>query len=110
MRISVTDRSNLRCVYCMPADGMEFEPDENILSLDEITEVVRVLAEMGVKRLRLTADGNIKPCLYWSDEFIVRKCIGDDEAVREIFFRALSIKPRNHEMAKAFVNRNASRW
>lgn len=54
LRISVTDRCNLRCVYCMPADGMEFEPDENILSLNEITEVVRVLAEMGVKKVRLT--------------------------------------------------------
>lgn len=306
LRISVTDRCNLRCVYCMPAEGMEFEPDENILSFEEITEVVRVLAEMGVKkvrltggeplvrkgienlvrslsaipgiedialttngiflarkattlkeagvnrvnisldtlkadrfslitrggdvqrvldsiaacqqvgidpiklnvvlmkginddeiddflrltidsslqvrfieympighndmrwkqsylplsavlerceqmewkveesknvrgngpaqtfriagakgsfglihpvsdhfcetcnRLRLTADGNIKPCLYWSDEFNVRKHIGNDEAVRELFFRALRIKPRNHEMAKALVGEGQS--
>lgn len=306
LRISVTDRCNLRCVYCMPADGMEFEPDDKILSFHEITEVVRVLAEMGVKkvrltggeplvrkgiehlvsaissipgiedialttngiflakkaevlkaaglnrvnisldtlkadrfslitrggnvhrvldsiaaceqvgidpiklnvvlmkeinddeitdflrltinsrlqvrfieympighndmrwkqsylplttvlerchhlgwkvnesqevrgngpaqtfriegakgsfglihpvsdhfcetcnRLRLTADGNIKPCLYWADEFNVRKYIGNDEAVRELFFRALSIKPRNHEMAKALVGESQS--
>jgi cyclic pyranopterin phosphate synthase len=306
LRISVTDRCNLRCVYCMPADGMEFEPAENILSFHEITEVVRVLAEMGVKkvrltggeplvrkgleeliesvagipgiedialttngiflakkakklkeaglkrinisldtlrperfslitrggdvnrvldsiaacqqvgiqpiklnvvlmkginddeiadflrltidgalqvrfieympighndtrwkqsylplstvldrckemdwkvaethdgrgngpaqtfriagakgsfglihpvsehfcetcnRLRLTADGNIKPCLYWSDEFNVRKCIGDDEAVRQLFFKALSIKPQNHEMALALAGESQS--
>lgn len=306
LRISVTDRCNLRCVYCMPEDGMEFEPDEKILSFHEITEVVGVLAEMGVKkvrltggeplvrkgiedlisgisaipgiedialttngiflarkaaklkaaglnrvnisldtlkadrfsfitrgghvervldsiaacqqegidpiklnvvlmkginddeiedflrltidshlqvrfieympighndirwkqsylplstvlercqqmgwkvdeshaecgngpaqtfringgkgsfglihpvsdhfcetcnRLRLTADGNIKPCLYWSDEFNVRKCIGNDEAVRELFFKALRIKPRNHEMAKALDDESQS--
>ncbi|MGF9824487.1 GTP 3',8-cyclase MoaA [Brevibacillus agri] len=306
LRLSVTDRCNLRCVYCMPADGMEFEPDENILSIYEITEVVRVLAEMGVKkvrltggeplvrkgieelvaaiaetpgiedialttngiflakkaaklkaaglkrvnisldtlkadrfslitrggdvqrvldsiaacqqagiwpiklnvvlmkginddeiedflrltldgavqvrfieympighndmrwkqsylplstvlerckqlgweteeshdvrgngpaqtfritgakgsfglihpvsdhfcetcnRLRLTADGNIKPCLYWADEFNVRKHIGDDEAIRQLFFKALSIKPMNHEMAKALADESQS--
>lgn len=55
-------------------------------------------------RLRLTADGNIKPCLYWSDEFNVRKYIGDDEAVENLFFRALDIKPQNHEMAQVLLN------
>lgn len=54
LRISVTDRCNLRCVYCMPEEGMEFEPDENILTFDEIAAVVRVLAARGVKKLRLT--------------------------------------------------------
>ncbi|MBO9606590.1 MAG: GTP 3',8-cyclase MoaA [Paenibacillaceae bacterium] len=55
-------------------------------------------------RLRLTADGNIKPCLYWSDEFNVRRYIGDDRAVEEMFFRALDIKPQNHEMAQALAS------
>ncbi|WP_010496940.1 GTP 3',8-cyclase MoaA [Paenibacillus elgii] len=52
-------------------------------------------------RLRLTADGSIKPCLYWSDEFNVRKSIGNDDAIRELFLKALHLKPQNHEMAKA---------
>jgi cyclic pyranopterin phosphate synthase len=51
-------------------------------------------------RLRLTADGNIKPCLAWLEEFQVRKVIGDDEAVRRLFLQALSSKPENHEMFK----------
>lgn len=59
-------------------------------------------------RLRLTADGNIKPCLYWSDEFNVRKYIGDDAAVEDLFFRALDIKPQNHEMAQALMNEDQS--
>lgn len=54
VRISVTDRCNLRCVYCMPAEGMEFIPGEHLLTFDEITEVVRVLAELGVTKVRLT--------------------------------------------------------
>lgn len=54
LRISVTDKCNLRCVYCMPEEGMEFEPEENHLSFPEIAEVVRVLAGSGLKRIRLT--------------------------------------------------------
>lgn len=54
LRISVTDRCNLRCVYCMPEEGMEFEPSENILTFHEITEFVRVSAGMGIRKIRLT--------------------------------------------------------
>ncbi|WP_374016135.1 radical SAM protein [Paenibacillus thiaminolyticus] len=54
LRISVTDRCNLRCIYCMPEEGLEFEPSAHILSYEEIAEVVRVLAGMGVRKLRLT--------------------------------------------------------
>ncbi|NEW09841.1 GTP 3',8-cyclase MoaA [Paenibacillus sp. SYP-B3998] len=59
-------------------------------------------------RLRITADGNVKPCLYWSDEFNVRKYIGDDTAVEDLFFRALDIKPQNHEMAQALLDQEQS--
>jgi cyclic pyranopterin phosphate synthase len=59
-------------------------------------------------RLRLTADGNIKPCLYWTDEFNVRKAIGDDEAIERLFYRALDIKPENHEMAQALAKAEQS--
>lgn len=54
IRISVTDRCNLRCVYCMPEDGMEFEPEENLLTNFEIRDVVGVLAGMGIRKVRLT--------------------------------------------------------
>ncbi len=59
-------------------------------------------------RLRLTADGNIKPCLYWSDEFNVRRYIGNDQALAEMFFRALDVKPESHEMAKALLSEQQS--
>jgi cyclic pyranopterin phosphate synthase len=54
LRISVTDRCNIRCVYCMPNEDVQFRPREEILSFEEITRFVRVVAKMGVNRLRLT--------------------------------------------------------
>lgn len=54
LRISVTDRCNLRCVYCMPAEGMVFQPHEEIMTFEEIVEVVSALAPMGLRKLRIT--------------------------------------------------------
>lgn len=54
LRISVTDRCNLRCVYCMPEVGMTFQPREALLTFEEIERVVIVAHAMGVTSLRLT--------------------------------------------------------
>jgi len=54
LRISVTDRCNLRCVYCMPPDGIERRPHEAMMKYEEIAEVVRVAAEQGIRKVRLT--------------------------------------------------------
>jgi cyclic pyranopterin phosphate synthase len=54
LRVSVTDRCNLRCVYCMPEEGIEFQPREEILSYEEILAIVRVGASMGLCKVRLT--------------------------------------------------------
>ncbi len=54
LRISVTDRCNLRCTYCMPAEGIQLLRHEDILSFDEIAEVARTAVEMGVRKIRLT--------------------------------------------------------
>lgn len=50
-------------------------------------------------RLRLTADGSIKPCLYWVDELNVKAAMGEAAAMRSLLLRAMDIKPENHEMA-----------
>jgi cyclic pyranopterin phosphate synthase len=64
LRISVTDRCNFRCVYCMPESGMEWLPKSNILSYEEITDVVHQLAPLGLRRLRLTGgEPTIRPQL-----------------------------------------------
>lgn len=54
LRISVTDRCNLRCVYCMPEEGVPFMPRSEILSFEEITRVARVAHRLGVTSVRLT--------------------------------------------------------
>jgi GTP 3',8-cyclase len=54
VRISVTDKCNFRCRYCMPAEGLEWLPREEVLSFEEIARLVRVLSEMGVDEIRLT--------------------------------------------------------
>jgi GTP 3',8-cyclase len=54
LRVSVTDRCNFRCQYCMPADGLPWLEREEILRFEEIERVVRVLADMGVASVRLT--------------------------------------------------------
>src|SRR3954470_4057095 len=58
LRISVTDRCNFRCVYCMPREvfdaGHEFLPHSAILSFEEISRLARIFAALGVKKIRLT--------------------------------------------------------
>ena len=62
LRISVTDRCNFRCVYCMPEHGLDWLPKADILSYEEITEVVRQLAPLGLRRLRITGgEPTIRP-------------------------------------------------
>lgn len=64
LRISVTDRCNFRCVYCMPVEGLDWLPKKDILSYEEITEVVRQLAPLGLRRLRITGgEPTIRPDL-----------------------------------------------
>ena len=54
LRVSVTDRCNLRCVYCMPAEGATFRPRSEILTFEEIVRVVSVLSRCGIRKVRLT--------------------------------------------------------
>ena len=54
LRISVTDRCNLRCTYCMPAEGIEQVAHAEVLSFEEIVETTRCAVGMGVNKVRLT--------------------------------------------------------
>ncbi len=54
LRISVTDRCNLRCVYCMPAEGIKLISHDQILSFEEIVEVVKEAVTMGISKVRIT--------------------------------------------------------
>lgn len=64
LRISVTDKCNFRCLYCMPAEGLQWLPRSEILDYEEITEIVRQIAPLGVRRLRITGgEPTIRPSL-----------------------------------------------
>ena len=54
LRISLTDRCNLRCIYCMPAEGISLVNHDDILRMDEIVRFVRIAAALGIRRVRLT--------------------------------------------------------
>ncbi|MBI5123919.1 MAG: GTP 3',8-cyclase MoaA [Candidatus Omnitrophica bacterium] len=54
LRISVTDRCNLRCLYCMPAEGIAHKPHSDILSFEDIYRIVKVAAGLGVRKIRIT--------------------------------------------------------
>jgi cyclic pyranopterin phosphate synthase len=55
LRVSLTDRCNLRCSYCMPAEGLDWLPDESVLTDDEVVRLVRIGAErLGIREVRFT--------------------------------------------------------
>jgi len=54
LRVSVTDRCNLRCTYCMPCEGVQLLRHDDILSLEEITDVINAGVKMGIEHVRLT--------------------------------------------------------
>jgi len=54
LRISVTDRCNLRCIYCMPAEGVGLMSHNDILTYEEIQAIVQAAAELGINKVRLT--------------------------------------------------------
>ncbi|MDL2316551.1 GTP 3',8-cyclase MoaA [Desulfovibrio sp. OttesenSCG-928-A18] len=70
MRVSLTDRCNFRCVYCMPEEGEPHIPHEEILSFEELLRVCRVAAEMGISRFKVT--GGEPLCRKGAVDFIRR--------------------------------------
>ena len=54
LRVSLTDRCNLRCSYCMPHDFAAWLPSENLLTTDELVEVIEVAVSQGIDEIRLT--------------------------------------------------------
>lgn len=80
LRISLTDRCNFRCVYCMPPEGIPLADKSDFLGVDEITRFVRTISSMGVNRIRLTGG---EPLLRKEIVEIVRS-LRQIEAVREL--------------------------
>jgi cyclic pyranopterin phosphate synthase len=73
LRVSVTDRCNFRCTYCMPAEGMQYMPRDELLRYEEIGKVVAAFVAMGVRRVRLTGG---EPLLRKDIVLLVRALAG----------------------------------
>ena len=85
MRISITDRCNLRCRYCMPAEGIEKVPMDRILTYEEILRICRNAVGMGISRFKITGG-----------EPLVRR--GCTELIREMKDRKSTRLNSSHEI------------
>jgi len=54
LRVSITDRCNLRCIYCMPPEGVQWEPHQNILTFEQIIRIVKIASGLGIRKIRVT--------------------------------------------------------
>jgi len=54
LRLSITDRCNLRCTYCMPADGIQKRPDADVLTYEELHDITQAAVDIGVEKVRIT--------------------------------------------------------
>jgi cyclic pyranopterin phosphate synthase len=103
LRISVTDKCNLRCVYCMPEAGLPWLKHEQILRYEEIAEIVRVMATLGLKRVRLTGG---EPLIRRDLVQLVR-LLKDVEGIDDISLSTNAVLLADHaeELRAAGVNR-----
>lgn len=80
MRISVTDRCNLRCIYCMPESGVELKNHNEIISYENIIKIVKEAAHLGIKKIRLTGG---EPLVRKNIEYLISE-ISKIEGIKEI--------------------------
>src|SRR5205085_4971548 len=80
LRVSLTDRCNFRCVYCMPEQGFPATPKEEHLSADEFVRLVRVAVSLGISKVRLTGGA---PLLRKDLPEIVRS-IADCDGIKDL--------------------------
>ncbi len=80
LRISVTDRCNLRCIYCMPSDGIRLVEHSQILSFDQIVEFTKVAVSMGIEKVRITGG---EPLVRKGIELLVER-IASVEGIKEL--------------------------
>jgi cyclic pyranopterin phosphate synthase len=70
MRISITDKCNFRCIYCMPAEGIPLKSHQDILRYEQVAEIVHVAAALGIHKIKLTGG---EPLVRRNIEFIIRQ-------------------------------------
>ena len=81
LRISLTERCNLRCNYCMPHDGVKLTPSEKLLTLEENIRLIDIFADLGINKLRFTGgeptiSRNLIPLISHAKSKLTIKTIG----------------------------------
>ena len=104
LRVSLTDRCNLRCSYCMPAEGLEWLPDDTVLSDDEVVRLIRVAVTLlGVREVRFTGG---EPLVRRGLVDIVRRTTElDPRPETSITTNALGLERTAHALAEAGLDR-----
>ena len=103
LRMSVTDRCDLRCQYCMPAEGVPASEREDVLTFEEVVRVVRVFSRLGVETVRLTGG---EPLVRRNVAELVRR-IRDEAGIEDIAMTSNATALRVH--AKALVQAGLTR-
>jgi cyclic pyranopterin phosphate synthase len=103
MRISVTDRCNLRCMYCMPSEGVKPVAHKDILQYEEILRVVTIAAKLGVKKIRITGG---EPLTRKKLSFLIAS-IRNIEGIEDISLttNGVLLRKQVRELADAGLNR-----
>lgn len=103
LRISVTDRCNFRCAYCMPEEGMEWLKKDKLLSYEEITRLARVFASHGVRKIRLTGGEPLMRKELWRLIAMLKKVDGIDDIA--LTTNGFFLKEQARELIDAGLNR-----
>ena len=104
LRVSLTDRCNLRCSYCMPAEGLEWLPDDTVLSDDEVVRLIDIAVHLlGVREVRFTGG---EPLVRRGLVDIVRRTAAlDPRPETSITTNALGLERTAHALAEAGLDR-----
>lgn len=92
LRISVTDRCNLRCIYCMPENGIELLKHEDILSFEEIESFTRIAVESGIDKVRITGG---EPLIRKNITGLIR-LLSDIEGIKDLSLTTNGILLENY--------------
>jgi cyclic pyranopterin phosphate synthase len=103
LRISVTDRCNLRCIYCLPPEGIVYKSPEEILSFEEILKVVEVAVKLGIEKIRITGG---EPLVRRDLPELIKK-LNRIEGLREVALTSngILLPELAEELKKAGLNR-----
>ncbi len=102
LRISVTDRCNIRCFYCMP-ENVKFLPQSDVLTFEEIHRVVSVSAKMGVKKIRLTGGEPLVRAELWRLIELIRSTEGIEDIA--LTTNGILLQDQAHSLKQAGLNR-----